>query len=1393
MDQLGNFSNSMKRFYIVLFVFMCLSVLPVTGSKIVIQNFIENYGLPRNFVNCMCMFQDSKGFLWFGMANGLYKFDLNSFTYFSLQKNKINGFPESDIRAITEYIPGMLLIGTYNKGLLIYNTITERYDSVFCDSPIDFSKLYIHSIYIDRTGIIWIGSYNGLFRLKYSETQKNKFEFLDWFNSNNTSMVGDEIVGITESETGDIWFITVSDIGCYYSDSNKIRTYPMYGANSSFTIIDNKRILIGCYGEGLKIFNIESFTVEDFRINGLGEKPQIRYVFKDSQSNIWLSISNVGLMLLENDLEDPVVTLISNKYPEYAAMNSNVIYQICESRDGALWVCNEAGVNMIYLRKEWFKSYICNNPEDPTEIATGVRAMLNSGDGFIWTGTIGGSLKHFNLAAEKFQDVSLISDGKKIGKNIQAILRDHTGNIWLGTEGEGVIRFVSDQNHTPKNETIINYRIYPNSFPEKSLLNDYVMCLLEDKNMNIWIGTWYGLSLIEASELEKPDQSKAIIRNFLNIPSNDSSISNDIIMSLLEDKSGNIWVGTQEGINKIIKTSNGYRFKHNYKNESGTLLSEKKILSIYQSKNGTLWFSTQDGGIAILDTQTGIFKEYNSENGFHDNIVNSIAEADGNLWLGTNNGLCRFNPESRSFNMYSTEDGLITENFFFGASCVVNNVLFFGGSSGITAFNPKNIEPEHFKANLVFTDLWLFNKRVTINNNNSPLKKHISNVRSIVFNHNQNFITIAFAALNYKQYQEVQYSCMMEGLETSWNNLGKEHKVTYTNLLPGNYIFKVKAFNSNDHSNPIQTSLKLQVKPPIWKTSLAYLIYLVLFTLILIQIYRFILTREQQKNALALERINAKRIHEMDLMKLQFFTNISHEFRTPLTLISAPLESLIKEHPNNSKAQKYYQVMLKNIQRLKRLIDQLLDLRKVEEGFLKMEWDRGDIIDFIQKIFNIFQNYSEKRNIYFTFQSSVPQLNTFFDADKLDKVLFNLLSNAFKYTPDYGSIALKLNLKDPTMMPYQGLTESYLEIKVTDSGFGIPKELKEKLFHPFQKLNTNKPIDSATTGIGLALTKELISLHKGYISVESEENKGSIFTVYLPIYECNPQPHQQRSTESKVDIQTRVNEDIYTSEIVESDTKPSGLKPLILIVEDDPDLRAFLKSELQDLYRVVESGNGQDGLRQAITKIPDLIISDIMMDKINGVELCNKIKLDERTSHIPVILLTARHSEEIKIMGYKIGADDYITKPFNIALLNTRIRNLIEQRRKLRKNFGTGNNFNLYSTAVNNIDSQFMDKLNQVIEKNIANPNFNPTMLSSAMALSRMQLYRKVSALTNQTVYNLIRSIRLNRAAQLLVTTDMQIAEIALSVGFSEPSNFTKSFTRLFKKTPSQFARLNRK
>lgn len=1384
---------ALKKYFVLLYILYFLIALPLYGNKIVIENFNEKYGWSKNIVNCMYMFQDSRGFLWFGMANGLYKFDLNSFTHYSLRKNEINGFPESDIRAINEYAPGLLLIGTYNKGLMVYNTVIEKYDLIKCNSPIDFSKLYVHCIHVDNSGMIWIGTFDGLIILKYSGKENNEFEFITKIDVRNTALVSNEVVGITESK-GEVWFLTMSDIGSYDPLTKKIKTYPTYGANSAFTFLNDNNILIGCFDAGLKIFNTENFKLENFKIEGINEASQIRYVYKDKQSNIWLSISNEGLVLLEPGIQKPFITHISNKKSEFADLSSNVIYNINESKDGALWICGEAGVNMIYLKKNYFSSYSTQLPERNSEFEVGIRAMLNSENGFIWTGTIGDGLKKFDITTKKFDNVPLINNGRTIGKNIQAIIRDHKNNIWIGTEGEGVIKYIPDKQSGFTKGSIINYRIYPQSFPAKSLLNDYIMCLLEDRDKNIWIGTWYGLSLIEKSELEKPDQSEIVIKNFLNDPSDKFSISNNIIMSLWEDTSGNILVGTQEGINRVIKNNNTYKFDHKYKNKEGILLSEKKILIIFQSKKGTLWFSTQDGGICTLDRNTGTFMEYNSENGFNDNIINSISEDSiGILWFGTNNGLCRFDPETFSFNTFTKQDGLLYENFFFKSNCNDKDYLYFGGSKGITAFNPNDIVPLNFKPNLVFTDLKLFNKPIIVNFGESPLKQHISNIKSLTLKHNQNFITISFAALNYKQYQDVQYSCILEGLEPSWNNLGKENKITYNNLIPGRYLLRVKALGSNDLKNFSEISLKIIVTPPYWKTTLAYAFYALLILFTLFQIYRFLVNKEKQKNAFALERMNAKRIHELDLMKLHFFTNISHEFRTPLTLLSAPLETLIKENTESAKSQTYYQLMLKNVQRLKRLIDQLLDLRKVEEGYLKMEWNRGDIIEFIEKTFNSFQNYAEKRNIYFTFHSDISQLFTFFDADKLDKVLFNLLSNAFKYTPDYGSISLKLDEKEPKDIPFNGLTGKYIEIKISDSGFGIPKESLDKLFHPFQQVNTNKPIGSAATGIGLSLTKELVDLHHGFISVNSEVNKGSTFTVFLPIknnLEVNMQNPEMETSEESVNLD--LPGDISPEQVNVSEKGLSGSKPLILIVEDNSDLRAFLRNELKNDFRTIESANGKDGFEQAIDKVPDMVISDIMMEKMDGVELCKKIKIDERTSHIPVILLTARHSEEVKLNGYETGADDYITKPFNMVLLTTRINNLIVQRRKLRKLFSKENNFD-FSSVANKTDSRFLEKLNLVIEKNLSDPDFDPSKLASDMAMSRMQLYRKVTALTNQTVYNYIRTIRLNKAAELLVTTDMQIAEIAFSVGYTEPSNFTKCFTRQFNQTPSQFTRSKRK
>lgn len=1368
---------------IVILVVLCFSNT-LAGKNIVIQDIYEKYGLPKNRVNCV--FQDSMGFMWFGMVNGLYKFDLNRLTRYTMEKNYANGFPEADIRSIIEYEPGKLLVGTH-KGLFVFNSITERYDSIRCSSATGFSEYHIYSMHREKSGSIWVGTNNGLFSIRESN---DIFEIGEYFDFTNTQLNSIEFVDIKESPNGKIWFLTLADIGYYNVFSKIFKSISSFGANSSITLLDNGSILQSGFGTGMKLADTELTVQHNILIRGISENAQVRYVFKDSKSRIWLSISNIGLALLDSISQPYEAELISNKNNQFAELSSNVIYQIGESRDGTIWLCTEEGISMADLKPSFFNSYPFKSMYDP-ELTVGIRSLLGSENGHVWMGTVGDGLVKFDVTSRTIAGMPLVHRGEIIGKNIQAIMQDFRGNLWLGTEGEGVIKITPGKNMDYKNGTTLNYRIYPASFPKETVLNDFIMCFLEDKHKNIWIGTWYGLSLLDTHELSKSDQSKTVIRNFIHRAGDTNTISNNTVMSLYEDKQGDIWVGTQAGINRIVRTKQGYHFEYDFTDRHGAPLTEKVILVIYQDNRGTIWFSTQDGGICTLDPISRTYEEFNSESGFHDHIINSISEDSlGILWLGTNNGLCRYNPVTHSFNMYHSEDGLQSNDFFYASNCKVGNTMYFGGNKGLTLFNPYEIVPTSIEPILVFTDFKLYNKSVSIDRKGSPLQRHISLHDAVKLNYNQNYITLEFAALNYKQQKELQYACILEGLETSWNRLNKERKITYTNLKPGHYTFRVKAYSTGNNYVPKEISLQLTVKPPFWKTTLAYITYVLILVFIIFRIYRYFLNEEKKRHSIVVERLNAKRIHEMDLMKLQFYTNISHELRTPLTLITAPLETLMHNHVEKSKVKSYYELMLKNVQRLKRHIDQLLDLRKIEEGYLKMEWSQGDVTEFIKKICANFENYAEKRNIYFTFHTSVSQLYTYFDADKLEKVLFNLLSNAFKYTPDFGTIAVKIGEKAPFELKGKKIEEKYFEIRISDSGIGIPREALASIFKQFQQVKNNKPIGSAGSGIGLSLTKELVNLHRGNISVDSEVNAGTVFTVQLPVYKTLPQPEPEAGQLSPGNTDYAENADeVKMSDNAESNNP--GSRPLVLIVEDNVELRTFLGEELQDRYQTMEAINGQDGLKTAINKMPDLVITDVMMDKMNGIDLCKKLKSDQRTSHIPVILLTARYSEEMRQNSYEIGADDYITKPFNLSLLRTRIQNLIEQRRNLRKLFGSGHISDFSEIVTNKTDSQFFVKLNQVIEKNVDNANFSPVSLASDMAMSKMQLYRKVSALTNQTVYNYIRTYRMNKAAKLLLTTDMQISEVAMNVGYTEPSNFTKCFNRQFHQTPSQFVRTN--
>lgn len=1378
-----------------LMVLWCMVIMELplnAGNNIVIQDINEKYGLGKKKVNCM--FQDHKGFVWFGMVNGLYKFDQCNFSFLSSGKYGVNGFPESDVSAITEIKPGLLLIGTVDKGLWVYDTELMKTYDVYSDTSVNFSKLNIKCLYKDKSGIIWIGTYKGIYRIKFvgKSPDKIKVQVIAGTCCNDCAVA--DIVSIKESESGIIWFATMGSIGYYNPATNENRVYYLYNSISSFEFLDQERILIGCYGDGLKILDTKAFVVRNLNIDGIASKSFILYVYRDQVSNIWLSIYNQGLYFIGPDPEKPNLTFISNKDSRYSGLGSNNIFQINRSDDGTLWACTEAGISTILLSENYFQFTPCNISGKNQITSVGIRSLINSDNDFLWAGTVGGGLKKFNLTTRKFENVNLNHQGSVIGDFIQTMMLDSRGELWIGTGGEGIIRFNPDKKKQYLGGTILNYRRFPKAFPVSSLLNDFIMCFLEDKHKNIWIGTWYGLSLIDSSEAVKSDKSQIVIRNFINNPGDDKSLSHNTIMSLLEDKHGNVWIGTKGGLNKVIKTSGGYRFQHNFKNKNGELLTQKSILCTYQSKKGKFWFSTQGGGLYLFDPDKDEYQyqEFGSDNVFFENIITSIVEnSDGSLWLGSNNGLCCLDQDNYTFKIYTTQDGLYSNDFLFSSNCKANHDFYFGGNSGLIMFNPNDIKKHSVKLNLTFTEFRLFNQPVYPDTKGSPLKKHISNLNNITLKHNQNFLTIHFASINYKHQSEVHYAYRLEGLETGWNYLKRENWATYTNLSPGRYVFKVKAFSSNNFANTSEISLRITITPPFWKTTGAYIFYLILFLVSLIQIYRFFLKKEKHRNALNLERLNAKRIHEIDLMKLQFLTNVSHEFRTPLTLISAPVETLIKEKPEPEKALPYYQLIMRNVQRLTKLIDQLLDFRKIEEGHLKMVWESGDIIEFTRKTFNTFKYYAEKRNIEFNFRSESLDLFTFFDSDKLDKVLFNLFSNAFKYTNNNGSISIQLAEKNCNEIPLEGLTDKFLEIKITDSGIGIPKEYIDKIFKPFQQVDTNKPIGSKATGIGLALTKEFVDMHKGVILVNSESGKGSTFTVYLPVYKNNPAGETE--TNSTPLPQNHAPEEFTFFAFGEGNTvaKAEEHKPLILVIEDNSDMRSFVINELQKSFQVLAADNGKEGLSLAIETVPDLVVSDIMMEKMDGIELCRQLKTDERTSHIPVILLTAHHADDVKLVGYETGADDYITKPFNVSLLISRIKNLIGQRRKLSKLFKKGYTRNQETVSHNKIDSQFLNRINSLIEVNIDKPEYDPEMLSSDMCMSKMQLYRKIAALTNETVYNYMKAIRLNKAADLLLTTDMQISEVSTSVGYTEPTNFTRSFTKQFNQTPTQF-RANR-
>jgi signal transduction histidine kinase/CheY-like chemotaxis protein len=766
------------------------------------------------------------------------------------------------------------------------------------------------------------------------------------------------------------------------------------------------------------------------------------------------------------------------------------------------------------------------------------------------------------------------------------------------------------------------------------------------------------------------------------------------------------------------------------------------------------------------------------------------------LWLSTGQGLTRFNPETEAFKTYKAEDGIQGDRFYYGAyfKCKSGELLF-GGQNGLTRFDPDQLQDNQLIPPIVITDFKIFNEEVPVGaefKGDLILEKSISESSEIELKYKHSVLTFEYVALNYLNSSKNEYAYMLEGFERDWNYVGQNRSATYTNLDPGSYTFRVKGSNNNGIWNEAGTSLRIVVTPPFAQTLFFKFLIIALTILIVYLIIMFFIKREKLKNQLVMERMKSKELHKIDMMKFQFFTNISHEIRTPISLIVSPLSRIKSSSLPKKQILKDIDVVHRNALRLGKLVDQLLDYRKLEAGKLKLELSRGNIVSYLENVLYMFKELSTEKQVELKFFSALDQIQIYFDADKIEKVLFNLLSNSFKHTPPGGSINVTVSvtylMNEDLEEDKPGRSGEYVQIVVRDTGDGIEESKQEHIFDRFYQGKSPDQGASYGSGIGLSLSKELIKLHKGRILLKSQIGIGTEITVLFPVIKEDPSTTGKTEAESPSELQPDLPVAAYDANSIEqlADYK----NPVILVLEDNKDLLSFIKSIFEEEYMVLIAEDGEAGLELARETVPDLVISDIMMPKMDGIKLCKKLKQDFRTSHVPIILLTALSSKQHEKEGILGGADEYITKPFDPSLLKIRADQLLATRRLLREKYSRENlmDQNL-PEAPSSPDDKFLAKLVGIIEDNISDPEFGTVKISREVGVSRTQLYRKMAALTEMTVKEFIRSIRLKKAAQLILEDQVNISEAAYAVGFLQVAYFRKCFKEMYGMTPTEYVK----
>jgi signal transduction histidine kinase/ligand-binding sensor domain-containing protein/DNA-binding response OmpR family regulator len=1344
--------------------------------------------------------QDYEGYMWFGTNNGLNRYDGIEFTHYYIEGNNPNSLKGNIISCMLEDSRNNLWIGTTGGGLSLYNRDMDNFTNFLHDSRDQGSIRHndIWSIYEDSMGNLWITTLKGLERFDYETMSFEKHLDELVIPGESVDLRHQAFSSVTEAADGTLWVsILKYGILIYDKDNRKLVRHLRHEPgnpnalstdeiNTLYTDRDGA-VWIGTYQGALECV-YSKFGNLHFEKFYKGNGPsalsdnRINFIFQDEENLMWIGTGN-GLNILDKTSGN-----ITRHYYESGMDNSIASSHMWSgyiSSDRLVWIgSHEAGISIYNPWKRRFQAGFEEINNAGSQLQKFIKSIFIDSEDFLWVGTDYG-LNKFSpegrLLETKYHDES--EESINVG-GVSGIVEDWEKNLWVGTWGGGLHKY---------NKESGNFRrlgFSSTNLSDHELSDRNIRSMVLDYSGNILIGTTLGY-------LDIFDPVEEVFRHYLFLDVD--SLRGVPVVAISPDKDGTVWLGMAEngGVMHFDPSSNGGTRYFFNGNDPARSLSGNDVQCLLDDGRH-MWIGTKNG-LNLLDKETGKITTFDEIHGLAGiSVLRLEKDLEGNIWMSTPTGISRYEPLTGNIYNYDLKDGAL-------GNCSSSwqdrqGGMYFGGISGLSYFNPSAIRNNPAIPPVVLTGFSIFNKPVVPGSDKSPLSIHINQTEKIKLSHLQTSFSLTFASLNYTLPEKNRFSYMLEGFDQNWINAGTRREAFYTNLKPGLYNFKVQGSNNDGIWNPEPKILTIEVLPAPWKTWWAYSIYFVMVLLLLSAMRMFIISQEKLKSQLVVEKIeHEKKIkisqqnNEIQQFKLKFFTHISHEFRTPLTLILGPLEKIHK-NVRDTEIESSVVMIHKNSQRLLRLVNQILDLSKIETGYMKVKVSRGNIVKFVRSVASAFDVKAERKNINYKFVSELEKPVVYFDDDKVEKVVYNLLSNAFKYTPDGGEIEIRLSGRSS-----EGTEEintanpRVIEISVIDSGPGIPESEQDKIFDYFYRPAQSRSFVSS--GLGLSLVNELVKILKGTLELkENTGNDGSWFLVRIPCEKEMFLPEEiiedQAAITSGLEdialVETPIESERVTCSFNPDDPRKRTL-PLILIVEDNQELRKFIVNNFTGKYRVIEAEDGNQAYGLMTRSMPDLVITDLMMPHGDGLELNQKIKNDERISHIPVILLTAKTDMESRIAGIQSGADDYILKPFDIEYLICRADNLILNRKKLRESFSKKFNIDPKEFTTNSLDGKFMEKLITLVEENVEDADFGVNQIVDSVAMSRAQLYRKLKSLTNQSVNDFVQQIRLNRAAKYIMEKDKSLAEITYLVGFKDPSYFTKCFRKQFNCLPSEF------